>query len=90
MMLSQHFHDAFLSSFPSQLQKLDDSAGGVSMVDQPDHDGAVFCRVLRDAGSVEVHGEGGTGEIELSRGDVWVLRWSTVRESVVKGDVELI
>ena len=60
------------------------------MVDKPDEDSAVFCRVLRDAGSVEVQGEAGVGYVQLIRGDVWVLRWSTVKEAVVRGDVELI
>lgn len=61
------------------------------MVDAPDGDTAVFCRVLRDdAGSVEVQGETGVGEIELRRGDVWVLRWSAVKEGVRRGNVELI
>ena len=60
------------------------------MVDKPDEDSAVFCRVLRDAGSVEVQGEAGVGDVDLKRGDVWVLRWSAVKEGVVRGDVELI
>ncbi|RMZ21800.1 hypothetical protein D0859_14186 [Hortaea werneckii] len=88
--LAGHIHSAFLSSFPSQLQKLDDTAGGISMVDKPDEDGAVFCRVLRDAGEVDIHSEEGTSEVELKRGDVWILRWSAVRDAVVRGDVELI
>jgi len=69
---------------------MDDTAGGVSMVDKPDEDTAVFCRVLRDAGTVEIQGEAGVGDVELKRGDVWVLRWSSVDEAVTKGDVELI
>ena len=60
------------------------------MVDKPDEDTAVFCRVLRDAGSVEVFGQEGTSVVELRRGDVWVLRWSAVKEGVGRGDVELI
>ena len=60
------------------------------MVDKPEEDRAVFCRVLRDAGKVEFHGEAGGSEVELKRGDVWVLRWRGVREAVVRGDVELI
>lgn len=60
------------------------------MVDGPDEDSAVFCRVLRDTGSVEVYGEGGTADVDLRRGDVWVLRWSAVRDKVIRGDVELI
>ena len=60
------------------------------MVDKPEEESAVFCRVLRDAGSVEVHGEAGASDVELKRGDVWVLRWSAVKERVGRGDVELI
>lgn len=60
------------------------------MVDKPDDDSAVFCRVLRNAGSVEIRGESGVTEVDLKRGDVWVLRWSAIDEAVRKGDVELI
>ena len=89
-LLASQYHASFLSAFPQALQKLDDTAGGVSMVDKPDEDSAVFCRVLRDAGSVEVHGEAGSSDVELKRGDVWVLRWSTIREAAIRGDVELL
>lgn len=60
------------------------------MVDKPDEDTAVFVRVLRDAGTVEIQGEQGVGEVELKRGDVWVLRWRDVRKGVEAGDVECI
>lgn len=60
------------------------------MVDKPDEENAVFCRVLRDAGNVEIQGETGSGDVELKRGDIWVLRWSAVKDAVVRGDVELI
>jgi len=89
-LLSSHYHASFLSSFPVSLQKLDDTAGGISMIDKPDEDTAIFCRVLRDAGTLQTQGEGGLGEVALKRGDVWVLRWSAVRDAVTRGDVELI
>lgn len=89
-LLSSHYHTAFLSSFPQGLRKLDDTAGGISMVDKPDEDTAVFCRMLRDAGQVEIQGEQGVGVVELHRGDIWVLRWRDVREGVERGDIELI
>ena len=60
------------------------------MVDKAEEDSAVFCRVLRDAGSVDIQGEAGRADVELKRGDVWVLRWSAVGEAVREGDVELI
>ncbi|KAK3111483.1 GINS complex subunit [Teratosphaeriaceae sp. CCFEE 6253] len=89
-LLSSHYSTSFLSTFPANLQKLDDTAGGISMVDAPDGETAVFCRVLRDAGTVEVQSEGAVSDIELMRGDVRVLRWSAVRDGVRRGDVELI
>lgn len=89
-LLSSHYNTAFLSSFPTGLRKLDDTAGGISMIDKPDEDNAVFCRILRDAGQVEIQGEQGSGTVELNRGDVWVLRWGDVKEGVERGDIELI
>jgi GINS complex subunit 4 len=89
-LLSEHYNTAFLSSFPPGLRKLDDTAGGISMVDRPDEDNAVFCRILRDAGDVDVQGEQGAGRVTLNRGDVWVLRWRDVKDGVVRGDIELI
>ncbi|KEQ99581.1 hypothetical protein AUEXF2481DRAFT_184012 [Aureobasidium subglaciale EXF-2481] len=89
-LLSHHFNTSFLSSFPAQLQKLDDTAGGISMVDGPDTEAAVFVRVLRDAGHVEVQGEQGVGVVELRRGDVWCVRWSSVKGAVLRGDVEMV
>jgi GINS complex subunit 4 len=60
------------------------------MVDRPDEDNAVFCRILRDAGDVDVQGEQGAGRVTLNRGDVWALRWKDVKDGVVRGDIELI
>ena len=60
------------------------------MIDKPEDDAAVFCRVLRDAGSVEVQAENDSVDVELKRGDVWVLRWSAVKDATVRGDVELV
>lgn len=56
------------------------------MVDKPDEDTAVFCRILRD-GYVSRPPD---DDIELKRGDVWVLRWTTIRDKVKSGDAELI
>jgi len=59
------------------------------MVDGPDLDTAVFCRVLRDVGTVRV--EGTDVEMNMRRGDVWVVRWGSVRmRSWRGGDIELI
>lgn len=90
-LLSKHYDASFLNQFPTSLRKMDDTAGGISMVDAPDGDTAVFVRVLRDeAGAVTVPGEKEDGVVELKRGDVWVLRWSAVRDLVLRGLVELV
>jgi GINS complex subunit 4 len=87
-LLSHHYSASFLGSFPPALQRLDDTAGGISMVDRPDVEKAVFVRVLRDCGEVGVPGT--DVRAEFKRGDVWVLRWSAVREKVLDGDVEVM
>lgn len=89
-LLNSHYHTSFLSAFPQNLQKLDDTAGGISMVDKPDEDSAIFCRILRDAGQVMIHGETESTPVDLTRGEIWVLRWSAVKEKAERGDVELI
>ncbi|KAF2711642.1 GINS complex, Sld5 component [Pleomassaria siparia CBS 279.74] len=87
-LLFQHYASSFLSQFPASLQRLDDTTGGISMVDRPDEDKAVFCRALRGVGEIRV--EGTERVFEMKRGDVWVVRWSAIREWVRTGDVELI
>jgi GINS complex subunit 4 len=90
-LLSQHYSASFLSQFPASLQRLDDTTGGISMIDKPDEDKAVFIRALRDIGTVFI--DGTDRRLEVKRGDVWVVRWSAVRRWAVgsgTGDVELI
>ena len=58
------------------------------MIDTPDFDQAVFVRVLRDIGVVEVVGT--DVSCDMRRGDVWVVRWSAVKSAVLRGDVELL
>ncbi|KAF1810782.1 GINS complex, Sld5 component [Eremomyces bilateralis CBS 781.70] len=87
-LLGEHYAVAFLGQFPAGLRRLDDASGGVRMVDRPDEEAAVFVRCLRDIGPVRV--EGTDTEADMRRGDVWVMRWSVVREWWENGDVELI
>ncbi|KAF2147523.1 uncharacterized protein K452DRAFT_262071 [Aplosporella prunicola CBS 121167] len=89
-LLSSHYAASFLSQFPAQLQRLDDKAGGISMVDAPDLDAAVFCRVLRDVGVVSCGGVERDTMADMKRGDVFVVRWKVIREHVLAGDIELI
>lgn len=67
---------------------MDDTAGGISMIDVPDLDRAVFIRVLDDVGDIIVPGT--DIRCNLEKGDIWVLRWSAVKDIVTRGDAELI
>ncbi|KAI5858500.1 hypothetical protein BZA05DRAFT_345671 [Tricharina praecox] len=89
-LLNNHYLSSFLRNFPEQLRRLDDTAGGISMVEEPDMDSAVFCRVVRNVQDAVVRIPGTDTEFELAKDDVYVVRYSAVREFVVSGDVELI
>ena len=88
-LLHNHYLSSFLASFPQQLQNLNDTAGGVSMIDSPDLDTAVFIRMLRDR---HVHGQGTDADNTLSAesGDVLIIRWSSAKPLVDEGDAELV
>lgn len=88
-LLHAHYHSSFLSQFPASLQRMDDTAGGISMVEGPDVDKAVFVRALKDV-EEPVYVEGTDTAFEMRRGDVVVVRWSAVRAVVMAGDAELI
>ena len=89
-LLQAHYHSSFLSQFPPNLQGLDDTAGGgISMVEQPDLDKAVFVRALRDNDEpIEV--EGTDIAFTMQKGAVFVVRWSAVKERVERGEAELL
>ncbi|KAA8914262.1 hypothetical protein FN846DRAFT_896987 [Sphaerosporella brunnea] len=91
-LLNNHYVSSFLRNFPEQLRRLDDTAGGISMVEEPDLDSAVFCRVVKRISDEEatVRIPGTDTEFRLALGDVYVVRYSAVRQFVEKGEVELI
>ena len=68
---------------------MDDNTLGISMVDQPDVDKAVFARAIKDVEEA-IYVEGTDTYFEMKRGDICVVRWSAVRELVMAGSIELI
>ncbi|KAG0650760.1 DNA replication complex GINS SLD5 [Hyphodiscus hymeniophilus] len=95
-LLHSHYLGSFLNSFPKQLQNLNDTAGGISMIGGPDDDSGVFARALgsKDGGAAPViitgRGRDGDGEIEVARGEVVVARWADVKDHVENGEMELV
>ncbi|KAJ8100936.1 hypothetical protein POJ06DRAFT_84417 [Lipomyces tetrasporus] len=86
--LKRYYDLRFLSSLPPSLQRLDDTAGGLQMVDAPDLDEAVFIRVLHDVpGEIDL---GNGDKIELRKGNIYVLSYMVVRRHIADGDVQLV
>ncbi|MCJ1436900.1 GINS complex subunit [Xylographa pallens] len=88
-LLHAHYHSSFLAQFPVGLQKLDDTAGGIAMVEVPDAEKAVFVRGLR-SDPVRVSVEGTDMDFQVGRGEVVVVRWSAVKSAVEDGDLECV
>ena len=56
------------------------------MIEEPDLETAVFIRVAREF-HIELDGD---EELSLNVDDIYVIRYSAIREAVESGDVELI
>ncbi|KAH8705528.1 putative GINS DNA replication complex subunit Sld5 [Talaromyces proteolyticus] len=93
-LLASHYGASFLASFPPQLRRLDDNAGGTSMVQGPDTKEVVFVRVLVDEVTVVVPADDTLNEetygTTMRIGEVWVARWEGVRKAWERGEVEVL
>ncbi|KAJ2900791.1 hypothetical protein MKZ38_002229 [Zalerion maritima] len=88
-LLHNHYLSSFLSAFPPALQNLNDTAGNISMIDQPDNEGAVFVRLLRGT-MVTGRGVDADGSYEGQEGHILILRWSDAKGIVARGDAEVV
>ncbi|KAJ5635699.1 uncharacterized protein N7484_009012 [Penicillium longicatenatum] len=91
-LLAGHYGGSFMGAFPPQLRRLDDNAGGTSMVEGPDMKEVVFVRCLGVEVPVVVEGVDGGEDlgVVMRMGDVWVVLWEGVRAAWMKGEVELL
>jgi GINS complex subunit 4 len=87
-LLHNHYLSSFMSSFPPNLQNLNDTAG-ISMIDKPDLDTAVFIRLLRDT-LVEGRGVDADGAMDGKESDIVILRWTDAKPLVDSGSAELV
>ncbi|KAK4128755.1 GINS complex, Sld5 component [Parathielavia appendiculata] len=88
-LLHNHYLSSFLSSFPANLQNLNDSAAGISMIETPDLESAVFIRLLKDT-PVEGRGVDADGAMDGRESDIVILRWSDAKPLVEAGSAELV
>lgn len=85
--LTAHYRASFLSSLPENLQRLDDTAGGLPMIEEPNLDSAVFCRVKRKCEKlIRIDDE----TLTLEKGSIYIIRYSSIRDLLEDGTVELI
>ncbi|KAF3386561.1 DNA replication complex GINS protein SLD5 [Penicillium rolfsii] len=93
-LLAGHYGGSFLGAFPRQLRRLDDNAGGTSMVQGPETKEVCFVRCLGAEVPVLLGGDedGGVEEVgvRMRMGDVWVVRWEGVKRAWERGEVELL
>ncbi|KTW28789.1 hypothetical protein T552_01419 [Pneumocystis carinii B80] len=86
--LMNYYTSAVLKHLPKKLQRLDDTQGGVSMIEKPDLDRAIFCRVIN---TVEQDIPISRNEtITLNKGNIYLLKYRIIRSFLRTGDVELI
>ncbi|ODQ81203.1 hypothetical protein BABINDRAFT_34054 [Babjeviella inositovora NRRL Y-12698] len=85
--LTTLYKKQFLSRLPELLQLLDDTGGGISMIEEPDLDKPVFVKVVKTIShSIDVNNE----EVELLQDGIYVLRYSAIRLYIMIGDIKLI
>lgn len=92
-LLAGHYGSSFMGAFPPQLRRLDDNAGGTSMIQGPDLKEVVFVRCLGAEVPVVVGGAEEDGDetgVTMRMGDVWVVRWEGVKRAWGRGEVELL
>lgn len=85
--LKDLYMSQFLASMPTNLQKLDDTAGGISMVEEFDMDQAVIFRVTK---TLEEPLLLGNDQLELTKGILYAARYSAVKSYMEMGVVELV
>jgi GINS complex subunit 4 len=89
-LLSNFYSGSFLDAFPPHLRRLDDKAGGNSMVEGPDVQEAVFVRCLREYWESDPGADEEGVELRMRIGEVWVARWEDVQDGVKAGTLELL
>jgi hypothetical protein len=90
-MVSKCHHNSFLNSLPESFQSLTDPDLGIiclKLVRKPNLDEAVFFKVLEDIGEVQ---NGANAEfVRMSKNDIFLESYSTIRMFLESGSVQLI
>ncbi|GAN01967.1 GINS complex subunit Sld5 [Mucor ambiguus] len=85
-LIESHNHDSFLHQLPRSQHKQDEISVDMNMVVEPNLDAPVFCRVLSDIGHVEINND----SVLFEPNDIYILRYSDVRDYLKEKKVKLI
>ncbi|KAJ1671919.1 GINS complex subunit [Coemansia sp. RSA 25] len=85
----RHVRRSFLDQLPPHLRGLEDvAAEGLAMISKPDLDAAIFCRVRATVGEFQF--EPSEAPIVMKRNNIFITRYSIIRNLLEDGKVELI
>ncbi|PIA18614.1 GINS complex, Sld5 component [Coemansia reversa NRRL 1564] len=85
----KHMRRSFLDQLPPHLRALDETTtNGLEMVPKPDVDSAVFCRVRTTVGEFQF--DASEDPILMKRTNIFITRYSIIRDLLEDGKVELI
>mmetsp|Transcript_7846 Transcript_7846/g.11846 ORF Transcript_7846/g.11846 Transcript_7846/m.11846 type:complete len:245 (+) Transcript_7846:55-789(+) len=87
--LHGHLKAKVLDHLPEKYANIKSQSDQEKIFSEPDLDVFVVCRVLRDIGSVEISNEQ-DAQIELRKGDEYMLRYRPIRKFIFDESIELI
>ncbi|TPX51486.1 hypothetical protein SeMB42_g00793 [Synchytrium endobioticum] len=87
-MLQKHYIKSSLDELHPSLQRLDEATEQSNMVQIPDLDNAVFCRVVQDVGDFQIGDRGTT--VTMERGNVYIVKYRAIRTLLADKKVELL
>ncbi|KND01198.1 DNA replication protein SLD5 [Spizellomyces punctatus DAOM BR117] len=87
-LLERHFMKSCLEELPAFLQRLDDEIGDISMVNRPELDDAVICRVKEDIGAFQLDDSDETTFMKAN--NVYILQYKAIRRLLEDNKVDLV
>ncbi|TPX69018.1 hypothetical protein SpCBS45565_g02732 [Spizellomyces sp. 'palustris'] len=87
-LLERHFMKSCLEELPAFLQRLDDETDDISMVNRPELDDAVICRVKEDVGAFQLDDSDETTFMKAN--NIYILQYKAIRRLLEDNKVDLV
>ena len=85
-LVENHLNRSFLNNLPKQMRSLKGKHGDLSLVPEPDLNEYVFCHVLESLGQVEILDH----PVDMDAGEIFALRYDTIREYLSQDKIHLV